>query len=153
MLTHASPHMHDHVSLVAWARQAAIIYSIYISTASRGWNIFFYLKIISTSVFITILHQHLSSQMQSVISLFIFVNTVLHILFLCTMCAYYWPPLIRRLKAAICKCCRNRPILGLIPGSATVIIKGGCYLFVLSCWLFATRPFQFFFTFNVVENS
>ena len=105
--------------------KAATIYSIYISTAARGWNVFIYLKNISTTAFLAFLRQHSNSQMQSAISLSIFVNAVLHMLTewlplptynVCTLLASTRPPLN---SCHMCKCCRNRPLLGLIPSSAT----------------------------------
>ena len=59
------------------------------------------------------------------ISLFIFVNAVLHMLTewlslpmynVCTLLASTRPPLS---SCHMCKCCTNRPLLELIPGSAT----------------------------------
>jgi len=117
---------HDYVSLIAWAQQAATIYSIYISTAARGWNVFLYLKkhfyycipCFSASTF------ELTDAV-CYISLSIFVNAVLHMLTewlplptynVCTLLASTRPPLN---SCHMCKCCRNRPLLELIPSSAT----------------------------------
>jgi len=103
----------------------ATIYSIYISTPTRGWNVFLYLKTFLLLYSLFFPRQHESSQMQSAISLFIFVNAVLHMLNkwlslptynVCALLASTRPPLS---SYHMCKCCTNRPLLKLIPGSAT----------------------------------
>ena len=99
---------HDYVSLITWAQQAATIYSIYISTAARSWNVFLYLKNISTTAFLAFLRQHSNSQMQSAISLSLFLSMRFYTCwlndchFLRITCARCWPPPVRRLTAAIC---------------------------------------------------